>query len=156
MAFQKAKQQGQQDTTIQCKSGRCLMTMKMVKEERSKVLLGSKRPNFRPIRTVSYYFASWKKYLFQQMVQIVLARPACCQILAKPENHVRGNKVAPLTKVSYSIKKPCYFSNSNQALGNCLRVNLDIFMFSLQLRCRHILTYVFKQETVNNYIYIGT
>ena len=28
------------------------------------------------------------------MVQIVLARPVSCQILAKPENHVRGNKVA--------------------------------------------------------------
>ena len=28
------------------------------------------------------------------MVQIVLARPAWCQILAKPENHVRGYKVA--------------------------------------------------------------
>ena len=35
-----------------------------------------------------------KKYLFQQMVQIVLARPAWCQILAKPENHVRDYKVA--------------------------------------------------------------
>ena len=121
MVFQKAKQQGQQDTTIQCKSGRCLMTMKMVKEERSKVLLGAKRPNFRPIRTVSYYFASWKKQtFFSKWCKLFWQDRPVVKFWQSRKITSEATKL-PLTKVSYSIKKPCYFSNSNQALGNCLK-----------------------------------